>query len=114
MITYGQAPLSNIQCGTRVIYRISDRYELTLHDEASLKQAVRAAPNAPTSTPIVSRLPDADRQAVPAALARAAESARDLAARTSTPMVVTGDGKLMEAAVQSENITPSHGVPPVH
>lgn len=90
MITYGQAPLSNIQCGTRVIYRISDRYELTLHDEASLKQAV------------------------PAALARAAESARDLAARTSTPMVVTGDGKLMEAAVQSENIRPTDGVPPVH
>lgn len=38
------------------------------------------------NTPIVSRLADADMQAVPAALARAAQSARELAARTGTPL----------------------------
>lgn len=50
--------------------------------------------------PIVSRLSDADMQAVPAALARAAQSARELAVRTGTPLVVTRDGQLIEAAVQ--------------
>jgi len=49
---------------------------------------------------IVSRLADADMQAVPAALARAAQSARELAARTGTPLVVVRDGKLVEAVVQ--------------
>ena len=51
-------------------------------------------------TPIVSRLTDADMQAVPAALARAAQSARELAVRTGTPLVVIRDGQLIEAAVQ--------------
>ena len=49
--------------------------------------------------PIVSRLSDADMQAVPAALARAAQSARELAARTGTPLVVARDGKLVQAVV---------------
>lgn len=66
------------------------------------------------NTPIVSRLADADMQAVPAALARAAQSARELAARTGTPLVVARDGKLVEAAVQSEIVTPSGAVKSVH
>lgn len=52
------------------------------------------------NTPVVSRLADADMQAVPAALARAAQSARELAARTGTPLVVAREGKLVESAVQ--------------
>jgi hypothetical protein len=58
------------------------------------------------NVPSVSRLTDADMQAVPAALARAAQSARDLAARTGTPLVVARDGKLIEAVVQ---LAPSTG-----
>ena len=61
--------------------------------------------SATTNTPIVSRLADADMQAVPAALARAAQSARELAARTGTPLVVARDGKLMDALVQPETAT---------
>lgn len=52
------------------------------------------------SSTLVSRLPDADMQAAPAALVRAAQSARALAARTGTPLVVARDGKLLEAVVQ--------------
>ena len=47
----------------------------------------------------VSKLPDADMQAVPAALARAAQKARELAARTGTPMIYVVDGKLIEEMV---------------
>jgi len=39
-------------------------------------------------------------QAVPAALARAAKSARALAAHTDTPLVVVRDGRLIEVMVQ--------------
>lgn len=52
------------------------------------------------NTPSVSRLTDADMQAVPAALARAAQSARELAARTGTPLVVARDGQLIEAVIE--------------
>jgi hypothetical protein len=44
----------------------------------------------------VSKLPDADMQAVPAALARAAQRARELAARTGTPLIFVENGKLIE------------------
>jgi len=47
----------------------------------------------------ISKLPDADMQAVPAALARAAQKARELAARTGTPMIYVVDGKLVEEMV---------------
>lgn len=47
----------------------------------------------------VSRLADADMQAVPAALARAALRAREIAASTGTPLIVTKDGKLIEEIV---------------
>ena len=62
------------------------------------------------NTPIVSRLADADMQAVPAALARAAQSARELAARTGTPLVVVRDGKLVEAVIQHNMAKAGHGV----
>jgi hypothetical protein len=38
-------------------------------------------------------------QAVPAALARAAQRAQELAARTGTPLVVAQHGKLIEKSV---------------
>ena len=49
--------------------------------------------------PFVSKLPDADMQAVPAALARAAQRARELAARTGTALVFVENGKLIEEMV---------------
>ncbi len=54
-------------------------------------------------SPSVSHLPDADMQAVPAALARAAQRAQELAARTETPLVVVQDGKLIEKPVIYES-----------
>lgn len=42
-----------------------------------------------------SHLKDADMQAAPAALARAAKRARDLAVKTGTPLVVVEAGKLI-------------------
>ncbi len=64
--------------------------------------------------PSLSRLTDADMQAVPAALARAAKSARDLAARTGTPLVVVRDGRLIEAVVQLDLLKPVSGVSHIH
>ena len=61
-----------------------------------------------------SRLPDADMQAVPVALARAAQRAREIAARTGTPLVVARDGKLVEAAVQTAISKPGDGISPAH
>ena len=52
----------------------------------------------------VSRLADADMQAVPVALARAAQRARETAARTGTPLIVTKDGKLVEEIIQTSPI----------
>ena len=65
------------------------------------------------NAPVVSRLSDADMQAAPAALARAALRARELAARTGTPLVVARDGKLIEAAIQPEFAKAVDGVSPV-
>jgi hypothetical protein len=47
---------------------------------------------------------------VPAALARAAQSARELAARTGTPLVVARDGKLIEAVIQFDESKLGNGV----
>ena len=47
----------------------------------------------------VSRLMDTDMQAVPAALARAAQRAREIAARTGTPLIIVKEGKLVEEMV---------------
>ncbi len=50
----------------------------------------------------VSRLPDADMQAVPAALLRAARRAREIARQTGTAIVVVRDGKLVEERPATE------------
>jgi hypothetical protein len=42
-------------------------------------------------------LDDPDMQAAPAALARAAKRARELAAKTKTPLVVVINGELIQA-----------------
>lgn len=47
-----------------------------------------------------SHLKDADMQAAPAALARAARRARELAAQTGTPLVVMKAGKLVQEVPQ--------------
>ena len=52
-----------------------------------------------TAVPKPSRLSDPDMQAAPAALIRAAQSARELAARTHTPLVINKNGKLVEETV---------------
>jgi hypothetical protein len=49
--------------------------------------------------PPISRLSDPDMKAAPAALIRAAQSARELAARTHTPLVINKNGKLVEETV---------------
>jgi hypothetical protein len=46
--------------------------------------------------PCVSRLADDDMRAAPTALARAAQRARETAARTGTPLIVTQNGELVE------------------
>ncbi len=54
----------------------------------------------------VSQLPDADMQAAPVAMARAALRAREIAIQTGTPLVVVvvvvREGKLIEAVVLPE------------
>jgi len=60
---------------------------------------------------MVSRLPDADMQAAPKALLRAAQRAREIARKTNTPLVLIRDGVLVEEFV---NDTPSsHNEPPL-
>jgi len=49
--------------------------------------------------PLVSKLPDADMQATPAALLRAGRRAREIAKQTDTAVVVMRDGKLVEEKV---------------
>ena len=44
----------------------------------------------------ISRLPDADMQAAPAALLQGARRAREIALQTGTAVVVVRDGKLVE------------------
>ncbi len=51
-----------------------------------------------------SRLPDADMQAVPRALVRAAKRAREIARRTGTPLVIVRDGVLVEEWVTDEDV----------
>ena len=48
---------------------------------------------------LVSRLPDADMQAAPAALARAAQRARELAAYYGTPLIISENGQVIEKQV---------------
>lgn len=46
-----------------------------------------------------SRLPDADMQSAPAALARAAQRARELAAYYGTPLIASENGRVIEKPV---------------
>jgi high-affinity K+ transport system ATPase subunit B len=54
----------------------------------------------------VSRLQDADILADPAALMRAAQRARDIAAHTATPLIVTRNGELVGIVVTTDTTTP--------
>lgn len=58
--------------------------------------------NSPLSQRRISHLQDADMQAAPAALLRAAQRAREMAARTGTPLIIVRDGQLIEQLVTSE------------
>lgn len=51
------------------------------------------------SDELVSKLPDADMQAAPKALMRAALRAREIARQTNTPLVLIRDGVLVEEMV---------------
>ena len=52
------------------------------------------------SDAMVSKLPDADMQAAPKALLRAALRAREIARQTNTPLVLVRDGVLVEEYVE--------------
>ena len=54
--------------------------------------------------PMQSQLPDADMQAAPRALLRAAQRAREVARRTKTPLVVIREGKLIEEQVEADPV----------
>lgn len=49
-----------------------------------------------------SKLPDADMQAVPRALLRAAKRAREIARQTNTPLIVVRDGVTVEEYVTDD------------
>ncbi len=56
--------------------------------------------------PLQSELPDADMQAAPRALLRAAQRAREIARRTKTPLVIVRDGRLVEEYVTDDEEAP--------
>ena len=59
------------------------------------------------SLKLESKLPDADMQAAPRALLRAAQRAREVARRTNTAIVVIRGGKLVEETVTDLETTDS-------
>ena len=56
------------------------------------------------SRDLESKLPDADMQAAPRALLRAARRAREIALRTNTPIVIVRDGVLVEEYVTDSEL----------
>lgn len=52
----------------------------------------------------VSHLPDDDMQAVPRAFVRAARRAREIAAQTGTPLIVSRDGQVVEYSVTDRDL----------
>jgi DNA-directed RNA polymerase subunit K/omega len=61
------------------------------------------------SSDLESKLPDADMQAAPRALLRAARRAREIARQTNTALVIVRDGKLVEEKVtdiENDSFTP--------
>jgi hypothetical protein len=61
------------------------------------------------SNPFESKLPDADMQAVPRALLRAAKRAREIARLTNTPLVVVRNGVRVEECVDETTDDPLEG-----
>ncbi|HUP60541.1 MAG TPA: hypothetical protein VNA69_09010 [Thermoanaerobaculia bacterium] len=61
----------------------------------------------PMNEPFQSQLPDADMQAVPRALMRAARRARAVARQTGTAVVVVVDGKRIEERVSEDEVLDS-------
>ena len=59
----------------------------------------------------VSHLPDADMQAAPAALMRAARQARELARRTRTGVVIVREGTIIEECVDDASGIPAAAPP---
>lgn len=59
--------------------------------------------NHPEQPPPVSNLPDDDMQAIPRALVRAAQRARQIAAQTGTPLIVSRAGRVVECPVTDQN-----------
>lgn len=55
--------------------------------------------------PPTSHLADPDMQAAPAALVRAAQRAREMAARTHTPLIVSKNGRLVEETIKPNTTT---------
>jgi hypothetical protein len=55
----------------------------------------------------VSKLPDADMQAAPGALLRAAQQAREVARQTGTAIVIVRDGVLVEERCDDASAAPA-------
>jgi hypothetical protein len=60
---------------------------------------------------MISKLPDADMQAAPKALLRAAQRAREIARQTNTPLVLIRDGVLVEEFVTDTSILQQSQLP---
>ena len=60
---------------------------------------------------LTSTLPDADMQAAPAALLRAAQRARELARMTNTAVVVMRNGELVEEREAQTSVELASGSP---
>ena len=59
------------------------------------------------SRDLESKLPDADMQAAPAALLRAARRAREIARQTNTAIVIMRDGRLVEETASAFDSEPA-------
>jgi len=67
------------------------------------------------SEKLVSKLPDADMQAAPHALLRAAKRAREIARVTNTAIVIIRDGVLVEERVaESPDASTRQGLMTIH
>jgi hypothetical protein len=60
---------------------------------------------------MISKLPDADMQAAPKALLRAAQRAREIARQTNTPLVLIRDGVLVEEFVSDSSLLQQSQLP---
>jgi hypothetical protein len=58
-----------------------------------------------------SKLPNADMQAAPRALLRAARRAREIALQTNTAIVIVRDGELVEETVSASDLADTSDVP---